>query len=294
MDDLEFETLTAHELKIFVDTHAENSYLLIDVRQPLEYERGHLPGARLMPLMEIEAKLFTLPSNRNLIFYCTNGGRSQWAASLAGESEVCREKVYHLMGGLRAWENGTLSGYPNIEIFDKDQNFEKLLLTAMNLEKGAWRFYHHLSEKFHNSPARSEFKLFSIAEKAHAALIYQFLNKHDKNVPSFDQLFQNLEGEIIEGGQTFEDVCRYLEKKEHQWCSGIIDLALKIEYEAFDLYRAMAERIEASDARTTFFSIAQAEKGHMRSLSRVISMCPNAENPDGGQPLNSAAARQSR
>ena len=125
MDDLEFETLTADELKVFMDTHGERSYLLIDVRQPLEYERGHLAGATLMPLMEIEADLFSLPPDKNLIFYCTNGGRSQWAASLAAESEVCNEKVYHLMGGLHAWENETLSGYPKVQIFSKDQNFKK-------------------------------------------------------------------------------------------------------------------------------------------------------------------------
>ena len=76
MDNLDFETLTADELKVFVDTRRERSFLLIDVRQPLEYERGHLPGARLMPLMEVEAKLFSLPTDRDLIFYCTNGGRS--------------------------------------------------------------------------------------------------------------------------------------------------------------------------------------------------------------------------
>ena len=67
MDNLEFDTLTADELKILVDTRLEKDYLLIDVRQPSEYERGHIPGARLMPLAEVESRLFTLPSERDLI-----------------------------------------------------------------------------------------------------------------------------------------------------------------------------------------------------------------------------------
>ena len=274
MDDLEFKTLTADELEVLMETHPEMSYLLIDVRQPLEYERGHIPGARLMPLMEVETHLFDLPSDRDLIFYCANGGRSQWAASLAGESEVSEKIVYHLMGGLRAWENGTLAGYPNIQIFDKDQKFEDLLSTAMNLEKGAWRFYRHLSQKFQEPSIQSKFEQVSIAEKAHAALIYQFLDKFDEKLPPFDQLFQTLSGEIIEGGQTFEDTCRRLEGLDNQWCPGIIDLALKIEYEAFDLYRTMADRTEETDIKTMFLSVAQAEKGHMRSLSRTYSLCP--------------------
>ena len=50
MDNLEFENLTAEELKLYVDNHREQNYLLIDVRQPTEYEMGHIPGALLMPL----------------------------------------------------------------------------------------------------------------------------------------------------------------------------------------------------------------------------------------------------
>lgn len=70
MDNLEFETLTAEELRVFIKNQNETSYLLIDVRQPAEYEQGHIPGAKLMPLVEVETGLFTLPSDRDLIFYC--------------------------------------------------------------------------------------------------------------------------------------------------------------------------------------------------------------------------------
>jgi rhodanese-related sulfurtransferase len=95
MDNLEFETLTSLEFKEYMLTHKEKNYLVIDVRQASEYEVGHIPGAKLMPLTEVETRLFTLPSNRDLIFYCANGGRSQWAASLAGEGEVSKKTVFH-------------------------------------------------------------------------------------------------------------------------------------------------------------------------------------------------------
>jgi rhodanese-related sulfurtransferase len=100
MDNLEFDNLTAKELKKYRETQPEKHYLLIDVRQPSEYEQGHIPGARLMPLPEVESGLFSLPSDRDLIFYCQNGGRSQWAASLAGEGEVSQKA--HLRALTRA------------------------------------------------------------------------------------------------------------------------------------------------------------------------------------------------
>ena len=274
MDNLEFESLTAEAFKKYVDARSEMSYQLIDVRQPAEYAEGHIPGAKLMPLSEVETKLFTLPTDRDLIFYCTNGGRSQWAASLAGDREVWEKNVYHLMGGLRAWEGKRLSGYPKIRIFDKDQNFEQLLSTAMDLEKGAWRYYDYTSEKFRDEPIRPLLEQLSIAEKVHARLIYRILKKFKKASPPFQQFYQNLKGEILEGGQTVEDSCRRLESIENHRCLGIIDLALTIEYTAFDLYRQMAERIEDTDARTVFLSLAQTEKAHMQTLTHAIAQCP--------------------
>ena len=274
MDNLEFETLTSAELKEYMQTHKEKKYLVIDVRQASEYEDGHIPGAKLMPLTEVETKLFTLPSDRDLIFYCANGGRSQWAASLAGEAELSKKSVFHLMGGMLAWEGKTLSGYPKVKIFDKDQTLEKLLATAMDLEKGAWRFYQYAIGTFSDDRIRLTLDQVSIAEKAHATLIYRFWQKFQHNPPPFDRIYQSLEGEILEGGHNFEETCRHLDAVRKNGCAGVIDLAMTIEYSAFELYRTMAERSQNSEAQSTFLSIAQAEKAHMRALTRAIDQCP--------------------
>ena len=277
MDNLEFETLTAEEFNTYVQNHKEKKYLVIDVRQASEYEQGHIPGASLMPLTEVETKLFTLPSNRDLIFYCYNGGRSQWAASLVGESEICKKKVYHLMGGLLAWKGKVLPDYPKVQIFNKDQNLEQLLTTAMDLEKGAWRFYQHARDKFSQEPIRPILDQVSIAEKAHASLVYRFWKRFKHNPPTFDRFYHSLKGDILEGGQNFEDTCRQLEAIQYRGCQGIIDLAMTIEYSAFELYRVMAEITDDPDARETFITIAQAEKAHMRALTNAIRLCPEEQ-----------------
>jgi rubrerythrin len=217
--------------------------------------------------------LFSLPADRDLIFYCHNGGRSQWAASLAGESEVSEKSVYHLMGGLLAWEDTTLSGYPAVQVFEKDREPEQLLRTAMDLEKGAWRFYRYARDTFNNDPVSRVLDQLSIAEKGHARLIYSFLKKFGNDLPSFDELYQGMAGSILEGGQSIEDACARLLKVESRSCTKIIDLALSIEYAAFDLYRVMADRTDDSETRETFQAIAQAEKGHMRALARSLDKC---------------------
>jgi len=271
MDNLEFETLTAEELRAFREKQPEKSYLLIDVRQPSEYEQGHIPGARLMPLPEVETGLFTLPSDRDLIFYCQNGGRSQWAASLAAEGEVSEKNVYNLMNGILGWEDKTLPGYPRVQIFEKDETLEQLLKTAMDLEKGAWRFYQFVMDRYPDAPTRPILEQVAIAEKAHANLIYRFWKQFQKNPPPFDRVYHDLKGDILEGGQSFEDACRLLEKAESQGSPAVIELAMTIEYSAFDLYRSMAEQTENAEAGSTFLSIAQAEKSHLRALTRALN-----------------------
>ena len=270
MDNLEFENLTAKELRAYLQSQPEGSYVLIDVRQPEEYEQGHIPGARLMPLPEVEANLFSLPSDQDLIFYCNNGGRSQWAASLAGEGEVSDKGVYNLMNGLRGWEDKILPGYPGVQIFEKGDNLEQLLKTAMNLEKGAWRFYQYVMDRYPDDPIRPTIEQVAIAEKAHAGLIYRFWEKYQTDPPPFDRLYRDLKGEILEGGQSLDDACRLLDRAADQGNPAVIELAMTIEYSAYDLYRTMAERTEEADANATFLSIAQAEKAHLRALTRTL------------------------
>ncbi len=275
MDNLEYETLTADEFREYLESKDENDYLVIDVRQESEYELAHIPGARLMPLAEVESRLFSLPTDRDLVFYCHNGGRSQWAASLAGEGEISEKSVYHLMGGLLAWEGTTLSGYPKIQLFEKIQEPENLIRAAMDLEKGAWRFYRYAIEKFNGGPISQILEQLSIAEIGHAKLIYRYLKKIETDPLPFDDYYHALPGEILEGGLSFEEACDRLEALEKQSCTGIIDLALDIEYAAFDLSRAAAEHTDDPEVRETFLSIAQAEKGHMRALARSIAECNN-------------------
>ena len=178
------------------------------------------------------------------------------------------------MGGMLEWQGKTLSGYPKVKIFNKEKSLENLLATAMDLEKGAWRFYQYAKEKYSEDPICLTLEQVSIAEKAHATLIYRFWQNLQDNPPPFDRVYQDLSGEILEGGHNFEETCRRLDSVQNHGCTAVIDLAMTIEYSAFELYRTMAERSENSEAQSIFLSIAQAEKAHMRALARAINQCP--------------------
>ena len=57
------------EVRSFLEDHDPESYNLVDVRQPGEYEGGHLPGAKLVPMGEMEERLGELDPDKPTIAY---------------------------------------------------------------------------------------------------------------------------------------------------------------------------------------------------------------------------------
>ena len=62
-------TLEADGAREWMDARRPEEYLLLDVRQPEEYAAGHLPGARLLPLPELEGRLHELPRDAPIVVY---------------------------------------------------------------------------------------------------------------------------------------------------------------------------------------------------------------------------------
>jgi len=62
-------TWPAEKVRQFMKGKTPDQYNLVDVRQPKEYERGHLPGAKLIPLGELKDRLSEVDPNKPTIIY---------------------------------------------------------------------------------------------------------------------------------------------------------------------------------------------------------------------------------
>ena len=62
-------TLKADEVRKILKEKNPGEYNLIDVRQPKEYERGHIPGARLIPVAELHEHIDELDPAKPTIVY---------------------------------------------------------------------------------------------------------------------------------------------------------------------------------------------------------------------------------
>ena len=80
--------------------HGENLEI-IDVREPYEWQIGHIPGARLVPLDRIQQEIPHLDKTRETILYCKVGARSMYAAQQLAEAGVA--DVRNLAGGIIRW-----------------------------------------------------------------------------------------------------------------------------------------------------------------------------------------------
>jgi len=75
---------------------------LIDVREPNEYESGHILGARNIPLSQLKMRLKEIRPDKPVYLYCQGRSRSARAAQILYKKHGCRD-IYQLKGGFKKW-----------------------------------------------------------------------------------------------------------------------------------------------------------------------------------------------
>ncbi len=80
---------------------SDGGVAVIDVREPHEYNAGHVPNAKLIPVATVFARKDELPRDRDVIFVCQVGQRSALACEMAAAAGLTR--LFNLEGGTEAW-----------------------------------------------------------------------------------------------------------------------------------------------------------------------------------------------
>jgi len=85
----------------------ENAVLL-DVREPKEFEGGKLPNAIHIPLSQLPGRMGELAkmTNRPIVVYCERGQRSRAAVGALAKQGFAN--IYQLQGGLKSWKDAGL------------------------------------------------------------------------------------------------------------------------------------------------------------------------------------------
>ena len=95
-----------NDLEVDIDALAAacaGGAMVVDVRQPEEYEAGHVPGAKLIPLADVVARVGEIPTDAPVYVICQSGSRSQRAAEYFRTLGI---DAYNVAGGTKAWIDG--------------------------------------------------------------------------------------------------------------------------------------------------------------------------------------------
>ena len=95
-----FAEYSPQELKDYLEL-ADNEPFLLDVREPWEYERCHLPKTTLVPMRQVQSVLSDLDPDQEIVVICHHGIRSRTVAGYLANHNFTR--VINLSSGMDGW-----------------------------------------------------------------------------------------------------------------------------------------------------------------------------------------------
>ena len=88
-------------LSAWLKDTARSQPVLLDVREPWEYQTARLENSKHIPLRDVPARFGELPAGAEVVVICHHGGRSMQAAMFLEKQGYAR--TYNLAGGVDAW-----------------------------------------------------------------------------------------------------------------------------------------------------------------------------------------------
>ncbi len=263
------DSMDAVQAKKYIDEHEQGSYTLLDVRQPKEYEAGHIPGARLIPLPELNDRFAEIDPEKPAIVYCAIGGRSRVAAQmLAGKNF---SSVYNLSGGFKAWQGNYAVGPVDggLDLFDGRETPEEILTVAYSLEKGLGDFYEKMLPRVQHARVHELFVKLAAIEVLHQNRVLDEYRKITGSSLDTEEFDRDIVDPAMEGGINTEE---YLQMYGANIASeeDVIGLAMSIEAQALDLYSRAAAQTSHPESRGVLDQIAREEQAHLKQLGELF------------------------
>ncbi|MBS1189116.1 MAG: Rhodanese-like protein [Rhodocyclaceae bacterium] len=95
------QQISATQLAGRISDPGRDRPVLLDVREPWEYERCHVAGAKHVPMRLVPLRIGELDAEKEIVVICHHGGRSMQVAMFLERAGF--SSVHNLMGGIDAW-----------------------------------------------------------------------------------------------------------------------------------------------------------------------------------------------
>ena len=263
------KSIDAVEAKQYMNRTPGDAFTLLDVRQPGEYDAEHLPGAKLIPLPELGARLSELDAGKPTVVYCAIGGRSRVAAQVLAAKGF--KEVMNLSGGIKAWNSQKAVGPEDLglSLFSGKESPEETLLTAYSLEEGLREFYLSMAAQVKAENARRLFGKLSAIEVKHQDRIFSEYLRISGAAVTREEFAEKVVAPAMEGGLTTQEYLR-LYQPDLEVAAEVISLAMAIEAQALDLYQRAADRAQTDESKKVLMQIANEERAHIEQLASLF------------------------
>ncbi|WP_291326142.1 rhodanese-like domain-containing protein [Desulfovibrio sp. UCD-KL4C] len=260
------QSVNGQEARALKDQYRDTDILYLDVRQPKEYKESHLPGAKLIPIGDLDKHLDDLDSDQPTVVYCAVGGRSRVAAQLlAGKGFT---KIYNLTGGIKAWDKITAFGPEDqgMAMFSGTESAEESILIAYGLEEGLRDFYLLMQTKTTETDARKLFAKLADIEVIHQEQLLELYKEITGEQVTNDNFANSVVSPILEGGLTTEEyLARF--QLDPDSITDILSIAMAIEAQALDLYQRASFNAQDAKTKEALQHIADEERQHLQYLA---------------------------
>ncbi|MCA1959555.1 MAG: hypothetical protein LDL33_02070 [Desulfomonile sp.] len=263
------ESVSADAAAEFMAKAKEGTFTLLDVRQPKEYERGHIPGAVLIPLPQLSDSLDQLDPEKPVVVYCAIGGRSRVAAHLLAGKGF--KTVYNIKGGIMAWNSRVAEGPAelNLDLIHGDESPAEIIALAYGMETSLSDFYRAMIQRVTDEEVAALLDKLAAIEDKHKQYLLDLHRTVIGAEPDVIGLESSANRRIVEGGF---DAATLAEKNQRimQTVTGVLELAMMLETHVLDLYLRFAGSIRENAGRQTLFAIADEEKAHLAALGKLM------------------------
>ncbi|MDY6842600.1 MAG: rhodanese-like domain-containing protein [Thermodesulfobacteriota bacterium] len=259
-------TISPKEVWDIICGDRNGEYVIVDVRTPSEYEEGHLPGAVLIPLNELDRRYTELEREKQIIIYCRSGRRSFGGAILLCNQGI--RKIYNMKEGVLGWPYEKVKGSftESEELFKDIREIKELLIFAIQMERSTQIFYYQAAQNVEEKEVVEMLNKLYHVEQEHMENLNARLREVWPEAPPLEKIWGS---EYIEGAISFSQALVTMEDKPPHERIDILEIALENECKAFDLYKRMGARV-GEPLKDFFIELAEQEREHIDVLTLFL------------------------
>ena len=264
------KSITVDEVRVLIKEKSLDQYCLLDVRTPSEYEQGHIPGAKLIPLAELPSKLNRVKADVTTIVYCRSGNRSRSGAGILNGAGI--ENVYNMEGGILAYNGLVAAGPPEAGVFCFPENMtpQELIAMAWYIEDGTQRFIDTIKATAQAPDVNSiliRLIGYKVSHKESLAQLYQQISGRPAEDDFPGSVLDKPPHHVMAGCVSVPEAVQW---SKDRGIADILDLVMALEANTLDVYLKLGRQVVSDRAKSTFVKLSKEQLQHLEQITSAF------------------------